>query len=657
MGILRDTLYTDRVLAVLREYGSNAWDAHRETGKGNTPIKVTLPTFNEPTLTIRDFGPGLSEDGIFKVFTQYGRSTKRDSDLAVGMLGIGSKSGFAYSDSFTVLSWHGEMKRTYVAVLDETETGIINRLAEEPCGIETGLEIQIAVRPEDIYDFQHKARGLFRHFEPRPVINIELPPIRADRLKLKHGAITFSEKDNSDGWVAVMGCVPYRVNLKQVAPESGGSFWQTLHQLSGVLYFNIGEVQTSASREELKYSPGTKKALVQKFEDLVEESVKHTLETLTKGTAPLWERRVQAQVVHKFHLPLLDQYKEMLTSHVRLAPTTFHILDGQERQAVSSIRVHALSRFLIRDCEHGLQGYHLASTDYVIRAVEGKDLTAVRAELALLITAAQIDGIPVTDLSTLTWTQTNQTSSGRKINKKHQVRTFRLQNRTAFCSPWSGNWDIETRVPTKDDVFVILQYFMPDGPDGFYHTRETDLTIADALKMTLPPVYGYKSTVDKPVTPKDCLGTPYAEWRVTFFRTLLAKNPRLRTLMGHFRWAQLFDLANRYDNTLPNKVLSQLTAGLGADHPITMLLRTHLDSLAVLQIADKTRNYNGPRLTQTLERLVAITAVRKSEATMALERVYEKYPLLGIHETRLRVLWGCEARKWLDYIKLIDRVA
>ena len=655
MGILRDTLYTDRVLAVLREYGSNAWDAHRETGKGDTPIRVTLPTFNEPTLTIRDFGPGLSEDGIFKVFTQYGKSTKRDSDLAVGMLGIGSKSGFAYSDSFTVISFHGGMKRTYVAVLDATETGIINRLAEEPCGAETGLEIQIAIRPEDIYDFQHKARGLFRHFEPRPAINIELPPIRTDRLKLKHGAITFSEKDVSDGWVAVMGCVPYRVNLKQVVPESGGSFWQTLTQMSGILYFNIGEVQTSASREELKYSPNTKKALVQKFEDLVEESVRYTLETLTKGTGPIWERRVQAQVIPRFHLPIPENYKELLTSHVKLTPTSFHILDGQERQAVASIRVHALSRFLIRDCEHGLQGYHLASTDYVVRPMGGKDLAMVRTELDLLIKTAQIDGIPVTDLSTLTWTQTDQTSSGRKINKKHQAKMFRLLDKTCFHSPWSQNWDIETRVPMKDDVYVILHHFQVDGQDGFYHTRAIDEALALGLKMTLPPVYGYKSTTDKPMTPQDCLGTPYDKWRVTFFQNLLAKTPRLRTLMGHFRWAQLFASARGHHAfTSPNTDMSQITARLGTDHPITNLFRTHLNSAAVLQTADEK---NGGLSTLTLERLAAITTVRKSEAAMALKRIYEKYPLLAIEDVRLQALWRPNAGKWLDYIKLVDRVA
>ena len=123
MGLLRDAIYSDKVLAVLREYSANAWDEHRQSGRGDLPIKVTLPTAVDPTLTIRDFGRGLSHKDVFTVFTQYGESSKRTDSSAVGMLGIGSKSGFAYTDSFTVTSWHSGGKRVYAAVLDAYDQG------------------------------------------------------------------------------------------------------------------------------------------------------------------------------------------------------------------------------------------------------------------------------------------------------------------------------------------------------------------------------------------------------------------------------------------------------------------------------------------------------------------------------------------------------
>ena len=47
--ILRDRLYTNKILAVLREYSANAWDAHIDGGCPDKPIKVVLPTSRLPT--------------------------------------------------------------------------------------------------------------------------------------------------------------------------------------------------------------------------------------------------------------------------------------------------------------------------------------------------------------------------------------------------------------------------------------------------------------------------------------------------------------------------------------------------------------------------------------------------------------------------------
>lgn len=118
MGILRSTLYSRKALAVLTEYGTNAWDEHRQAGIGDKPIHVVMPTAFKPTLKIRDFGRGLSEHDVLHIYTQYGESTKRDTNDAAGMLGIGCKAGFAYTDQFTVTSWHAGTKSVYVAVLD-----------------------------------------------------------------------------------------------------------------------------------------------------------------------------------------------------------------------------------------------------------------------------------------------------------------------------------------------------------------------------------------------------------------------------------------------------------------------------------------------------------------------------------------------------------
>ena len=79
MGVLRDAIYSDKVLAVLREYGANAQDSHRDPaappGSRERPIEVRLPTLGDPTLSISDFGPGLPHESVMRLFTQYGAST------------------------------------------------------------------------------------------------------------------------------------------------------------------------------------------------------------------------------------------------------------------------------------------------------------------------------------------------------------------------------------------------------------------------------------------------------------------------------------------------------------------------------------------------------------------------------------------------------
>jgi len=111
--ILRTRLYSDKILAVIREYSTNAIDANVENGNSHIPIDITLPNAIDPVFKVRDFGKGLSESDIFEVYSSYGASTKRQSNDYVGALGMGSKSAFGYSDSFTITSYHGGMKRYF----------------------------------------------------------------------------------------------------------------------------------------------------------------------------------------------------------------------------------------------------------------------------------------------------------------------------------------------------------------------------------------------------------------------------------------------------------------------------------------------------------------------------------------------------------------
>ena len=55
-NVLRNQLYSDKILAVIREYSCNAVDAHVEVGKNEEPIEITLPTQLSLEFKVRDLG-------------------------------------------------------------------------------------------------------------------------------------------------------------------------------------------------------------------------------------------------------------------------------------------------------------------------------------------------------------------------------------------------------------------------------------------------------------------------------------------------------------------------------------------------------------------------------------------------------------------------
>ena len=107
-AILSDGLYSNKILAVVRELSTNAYDSHVAAGCPEKPFDVTLPTSLDHEFSIRDYGTGLSKENCMSLYTTCFRSDKTDSNDAVGCLGLGSKSPFAYTDQFMVESFHNE---------------------------------------------------------------------------------------------------------------------------------------------------------------------------------------------------------------------------------------------------------------------------------------------------------------------------------------------------------------------------------------------------------------------------------------------------------------------------------------------------------------------------------------------------------------------
>ena len=109
--LLSSGLYTNKIQAVIRELSCNAADAHVLNSNQKTAFDVKLPNRLDSQFYVRDYGPGLSDDGVMNLYTTYFESTKSESNDFTGGFGVGSKSPFAYTDMFTVESIHTGVTR------------------------------------------------------------------------------------------------------------------------------------------------------------------------------------------------------------------------------------------------------------------------------------------------------------------------------------------------------------------------------------------------------------------------------------------------------------------------------------------------------------------------------------------------------------------
>ncbi len=91
--ILTSSLYSDRVMAVVRESYTNSFDSHLLSKREMGLIEVHIPNQFEPWFGIKDFGTGLDNDFMMNRYTCLFDSTKNDSNLECGGFGIGRCGG------------------------------------------------------------------------------------------------------------------------------------------------------------------------------------------------------------------------------------------------------------------------------------------------------------------------------------------------------------------------------------------------------------------------------------------------------------------------------------------------------------------------------------------------------------------------------------
>ena len=289
--ILRNKMYSNPILAICREISCNARDAQREVGASDIPIHIHLPNNLEPYYKVKDFGPGISPDRMSNIFIKYTASTKRDDNVQTGGFGLGAKTPFSYSDSFSIITNHNGVQYNYSCNIDETKVGKLMLMSESPTKEKNGTEIIIPVQPKNFNEFNTWTEQACRHWEVKPIIKGGTV-VWQEQKKVLEGvqwAITANTSWNKN-ILAVIDGIEYPIDLAALRKYADAKLMDIIRG-NIIMYFGVGELSLSASREQVYLDEKTQKRIGGKLKIIFDE-LRQNVEKRISEASNLWKANI-----------------------------------------------------------------------------------------------------------------------------------------------------------------------------------------------------------------------------------------------------------------------------------------------------------------------------------------------------------------------------
>lgn len=295
-NILSDKIYTDKIMAPIRELATNAYDARVDNNKESIPFEVHIPTFEEPYFSIRDYGKGMNDKQIEELYTTYGWSDKNNSNKFTGCLGLGSKSPFAYTDTFNIHSVNNGKKYIYCCYMEEGIPHVM-KFDEFQTDEDSGLMIKFDVKKQDVSLFENKIDYVFKWFKIKPLFNKQNKFY--SEFIIENNCII-----NNDNCGILMGNIFYPdfyfvidyIKEENLMDEKFEYFFKNCNKV--VICANIGDYDIAVSREQISKSKKNCQKLYETLKDFLHHQYKK-----------------YDQFIQKLEGSILNQYNEVYSYH------------------------------------------------------------------------------------------------------------------------------------------------------------------------------------------------------------------------------------------------------------------------------------------------------------------------------------------------------
>jgi hypothetical protein len=332
--ILSSGIYERKIEAIVRELSCNCFDSHVEAGVPDLPFNVHLPTPLDPKFVVEDFGVGLSEEQVYSVYTTYFESTKTENNDVIGALGLGSKTPFSYTDSFSITARKDGVEAVFTASIGESGEPEVVKLYSRPWTGSNGVKITVDVSNHDIYEFIACAEKVYSWFKVKPTLNKTLDyDVKESILDaIDEYGYHFEPQNGYRSGVnfkVVMGTVAYDLDMDDVRSRDQGDLNLFLNQLDKMranvfIRLAIGEADVAASRETLSLDDRTKENIRKKLDLIRVNFQKNSIAKAQQmssvfevynGMTPHERAMVKDEVINGFTVGSLLKTMNLTTAH------------------------------------------------------------------------------------------------------------------------------------------------------------------------------------------------------------------------------------------------------------------------------------------------------------------------------------------------------